>query len=406
MAFYKVYNDNNNDNNKGPFNWFLVLFMFLIGAWPIALMLFFGNLAPILADRMNRAKSIRKDRNGYRGTYTQGQIDFSDPDSTNDPQTQEEKEETFRQERARSLKTHKILSSVFLILGACIAAVSFPACMRILEDISYNMFDSYTIRYSVLPALYSLVGGGAFAWVGSRMKRTLRLEKLMATITGDADNISIKKLSSSSGYNKKETLDLVKSAINHGLFGSSAYIDMSTDTLVIRGEAPAPAPKKPRKKKEETVKEEPKPENTYTKILQQLRSVNDAIPGEEMSAKIDRLEDISTRIFTLVEKAPEKKPQMSKFMDYYLPTALKLLDTYATLDQQGLQGQNVTETKSSIENAMDMLIDAFEGQLDKLFQTDALDVSSDIAALQNMLTMDGLTPDGLFSSAAQPSDPN
>lgn len=403
MAFYKVYNDNNNDNNKGPFNWFLVLFMFMIGAWPIALMLAFGNLAPMLERRANRTNA-QQNGNGYRGTYHQGQTSFSDTDSADGAQA--DKKENIDQERARSLKNRKLLSSVFLILGAFLAVTAAPHCMGILEDIAYGMFDSFTFRYSVLPALYSLIGGGAFAWMGSRMKRTLRLEKLMATITGDADNISIKKLSSSSGYNKKETLDLVKSAINHGLFGSTAYIDMSTDTLVIRGEAPAPAPKKPRKKKEETAKEEPKPENTYTKILQQLRSVNDAIPGEEMSAKIDRLEDISTRIFTLIEKAPEKKSQMSKFMDYYLPTALKLLDTYATLDQQGLQGQNVTETKSSIENAMDMLIDAFEGQLDKLFQTDALDVSSDIAALQNMLTMDGLTPDGLFDSAAQPSEPN
>lgn len=402
MAFYKVYNDNNNDN-KGPFNWFLVLFMFMIGAWPIALMLAFGNLAPMLEQLANRTKA-QQNGNGYRGTYHQGQTSFSDTDSADGAQA--DKKENIDQERTRSLKNRKILSSVFLILGAFLAVTALPHCMGILEDISYGMFDSYTFRYSVLPALYSLIGGGAFGWMGSRMKRTLRLEKLMATIAGNADNISIKKLSSSSGYNKKETLDLVKSAINHGLFGSSAYIDMSTDTLVIRGEAPAPAPKKPRKKKEETAKEEPKPENTYTKILQQLRSINDAIPGEEMSAKIDRLEDISTRIFTLIAKAPEKKSQMSKFMDYYLPTALKLLDTYATLDQQGLQGQNVTETKSSIENAMDMLIDAFEGQLDKLFQTDALDVSSDIAALQNMLTMDGLTPDGLFDSAAQPSDPN
>ncbi len=402
MAFYKVYNDNNNDN-KGPFNWFLVLFMFIIGAWPIALMLTLGNLAPMLERLVNRTRT-QQNGNSHRGTYHQGQASFSGAASAD--MAQAGKKENIDQEHARSLKNRKVLSSIFLILGALIAVTALPHCMGILDDIIYGLFDSFTFRYSVLPALYSLIGGGAFAWVGSRMKRTLRLEKLMATITGDADNISIKKLSSSSGYNKKETLELVKGAINHGLFGSTAYIDMSTDTLVIRGEAPAPAPKKPRKKKEETDKKESKPENAYAHILQQLRSVNDAIPGEEMSAKIDRLEDISTRIFTLVEKAPEKKPQMSKFMDYYLPTALKLLDTYATLDQQGLQGQNVTETKSSIENAMDMLIDAFEGQLDKLFQTDALDVSSDIAALQNMLTMDGLTPDGLFDATVQPSDLN
>lgn len=402
MAFYKVYNNKNNNNNGNPFHWFLVFFLFMIGAWPIALVLAFGNLGPMLEQFANRSRAKQK-YNGYRGTSQQGQTDFSDTNSADATQT--DKKGTLDQERARSLKNRKILSTVFLILGALIAATGLPNCISVLNDIAIGMFDSFTVRYYLIPALYSLIGGGAFGWIGSRMKRALRLEKLMVTIVGHADNITIKKLCSASGYNKKETLDSVKDAINHGLFGSSAYIDMSTETLVIRGEAPAPAPKAPRKKKTNTEKKQ-EPTNTYTKILHQLRTVNDAIPGEEMSAKIDRLEDISTRIFTLIEKTPEKKAQMSKFMDYYLPTALKLLDTYATLDQQGLQGQNVMETKASIENAMDMLINAFEGQLDKLFQTDALDVSSDIAALQSMLTMDGLAVDELLGSVPQPTDMN
>ena len=29
---------------------------------------------------------------------------------------------------------------------------------------------------------------------------------------------------------------------------------------------------------------------------------------------------------------------MRKFMDYYLPTSLKLLNTYAELDNQGVEG--------------------------------------------------------------------
>ena len=78
-------------------------------------------------------------------------------------------------------------------------------------------------------------------------------------------------------------------------------------------------------------------------------------------------------------------------MDYYLPTSLKLLNTYAQLSAQDVQGTNITETRQSIERSMDLLITAFENQLDKLFASDALDVSADIAALQGMLNLDGLT---------------
>ena len=87
---------------------------------------------------------------------------------------------------------------------------------------------------------------------------------------------------------------------------------------------------------------------------------------------------------------------MRKFMDYYLPTSLKLLNTYAELDRQGIEGENITESKRRTEQTMDTLVDAFENQLDRLFASDALDVSTDIDVMQNMLRADGLTEDEPF----------
>ena len=78
-------------------------------------------------------------------------------------------------------------------------------------------------------------------------------------------------------------------------------------------------------------------------------------------------------------------------MSYYLPTSLKLLNTYAALPAQDVQGENVTEAKQNIERSMDLLVTAFENQLDKLYQSDALDISSDVSALEGMLNLDGLT---------------
>lgn len=133
------------------------------------------------------------------------------------------------------------------------------------------------------------------------------------------------------------------------------------------------------------------PEDQYSRLLRQLREANDAIPDPVMSGKIARLEQISARIFALAKQDPSKQPQLKKFMDYYLPTALKLLRTYAHMTGQGVQGENISEARRSIEHSMDLLVTAFENQLDKLFQADALDVSADIAALEGMLNLDGLT---------------
>ena len=179
----------------------------------------------------------------------------------------------------------------------------------------------------------------------------------------------------------------VKSAIEHGYFGADAYIDNRTDTLVVRGAAPQP--KKPAQAP--TPKAHPAAEDEYAALLRQLREVNDAIPDPVMSQKISRLEEVSGRIFALAQKDPDKKAQLQKFMNYYLPTALKLLNTYASLSGQAVEGTNITEAKHSIERSMDLLVTAFENQLDKLFQADALDVNADIAALEGMLNLDGLT---------------
>ena len=94
--------------------------------------------------------------------------------------------------------------------------------------------------------------------------------------------------------------------------------------------------------------------------------MNDAIPDPVMSQKISRLEEVSGRIFALAQKDPDKKAQLQKFMNYYLPTALKLLNTYASLSRQAVEGTNITEAKQSIERSMDLLVTAFENQLDKL----------------------------------------
>ena len=162
---------------------------------------------------------------------------------------------------------------------------------------------------------------------------------------------------------------------------------MRTDTLVIRGEAPQP-------EKKAAAAEKPAGESQYQAILRQLREVNDAIPGEEMSAKIDRLEAITAKIFAAAEKDPEKLPKMRRFMDYYLPTALKLLNAYSQFDSQGGDGEVIRQSKRKIEQTMDVLVEGFENQLDNLFADDALDVEADIRVLQNMMAQDGLGQDG------------
>ena len=240
-----------------------------------------------------------------------------------------------------------------------------------------------------LTAIAQMLGGGAALLTGLHMKRTRQLERQLDKIVGDRDNIPLDELFAAAGVDQAKGRSAVENAIEHGYFGADAYIDNRTNTLVVRG--PAPQPPQPPKPKAQPKPEPTAPEDEYSSLLRQLREVNDAIPDPVMSQKISRLEEVSERIFALAQKDPDKKAQLQKFMNYYLPTALKLLNTYASLSRQAVEGTNITEAKQSIERSMDLLVTAFENQLDKLFQSDALDVTTDIAALEGMLNMDGLT---------------
>lgn len=123
----------------------------------------------------------------------------------------------------------------------------------------------------------------------------------------------------------------------------------------------------------------------------QMRQLNSKIKDEKLSGQIDRLESLTDNIFKHVAKNPGKISQIRKFMNYYLPTTLKLLTSYAELAAQGVQGKNITATMTKIETIMDTIVVAFEKQLDSLFSSDALDISTDITVLEGMLQREGLT---------------
>lgn len=348
----------------------------------IAIFIVFGMSAP-LGVLLFILKSIDKNAEKEEKAAAQAQADYrSDlgpaPAQTAPRQDPEAACGTDRPtaEQKSAQNWHKTIAVICTILGAVFLFTGAEELIDCLFD--FPDFDD------LLPALATTIGGAGALWTGLCMDRTRKLERLLDKIVGDRDNIPLDELFAAAGIDAAKGRAAVESAISHGYFGADAYIDNRTATLVVRGAAPQP-PKQPEPKPA------PAPTDQYAALLQQLRQANDAIPDPVMTAKISRLEAVSARIFELAKQDPGKKAQLQKFMDYYLPTALKLLNTYASLPAQDVQGENIADAKKNIERSMDLLVTAFENQLDKLFQSDALDVSADVAALEGMLSMDGLT---------------
>lgn len=125
--------------------------------------------------------------------------------------------------------------------------------------------------------------------------------------------------------------------------------------------------------------------------IAEMKRLDDNIADPGISADIVRLEQISEKIFEEVKRDPKKLPKIRRFMDYYLPTTLKLLNSYDRMSAAGVSGENIDTTLAKVEGMMRTIVAAFEKQLDSLYGADALDISTDITVLETMMAREGLT---------------
>ena len=290
-------------------------------------------------------------------------------------------------EQQKAKKRRQSLINWCTVLGGLFL---FAGVTELPDSIYYGLWND------LFSNLFMVVGGGGALVLGLFLRRVSRLERQLDKVVGDRDNIPLNELFAAAGIPEKEGRKVLENAIDHGYFGADAYIDNRTDFLVVRGEATIPAPPA----QEPAPQPDPGPdgETQYQRLLRQLHEAGASLADPVLRDKAARLETVSARIFALAEADPGKEDQLRKFVNYYLPTALKLLHTYAQLDGHGVDGENITKTKQSIERSLDLLVTAFENQLDKLFQSDALDVSADIAALEGMLNLDVLSGESDFTS--------
>lgn len=261
--------------------------------------------------------------------------------------------------------------------------------------------------------LGALVGGGTLLSSGIRSLGRVSRYKVYLKALGKNTHIALEKLSRSVGKPVKFVRKELQSMINQGLFleghldheeqnlitsdETYAHYEQSRLQMEARKQAEAAAPQQPSSTPDPKVQEVLDRGNAY---LREIRRCNDEIPGEEISAKISRMEAIVQRIFERAEAHPEIIPDLKKLMDYYLPMTIKLLNAYADMDRQPIQGDTIRASKQEIDTTLDTLNLAFEKLLDSVFQDTAMDVSSDISVLHTLLAQEGLTGDD-FSNTKQ-----
>jgi len=264
-----------------------------------------------------------------------------------------------------------------------------------------------TLAAPLLAGGIGLVGGGI-----SGLNRISRFKRYRRVL-GNKTHCALKKLAGSVGKSEKFVCREVKKMIAQGYF-PEGHLDKEETRLILdeetyqlfersrlqleQSQKEAEQLAQEARRQKETASRQPQVQEVLDRgnaFIAQIRRCNDLIPGYEISEKISRMELIVQRIFQRAEAHPEIIPDLKKMMDYYLPMTVKLLNAYADMDAQPVQGQTIQSSKREIEDTLDTLNLAFEKLLDSVFEDTALDVSSDISVLHTLLAQEGLTEDGL-----------
>ena len=247
----------------------------------------------------------------------------------------------------------------------------------------------------------ALVGGTALLCSGiGTLAKVSRFKVYLKTL-GTKTSITLERLSRSVGKNERFVRKELQKMIKQGLF-PEGHLDNEQKNLITSDETFQEFERSrlelEQRKRSQAVQAAKSPDSKIQEVLdkgnayvKEIRRCNDEIPGEEISAKIDRMEAIVRKIFERAEAHPEVVPDMKKLMDYYLPMTVKLLNAYADMDRQPVQGETIRKSKQEIDATLDTLNAAFEKLLDELFQDAAIDVSSDISVLNTLLAQEGLT---------------
>ena len=429
----RAYRPSGKQDNSGWYSWPVIIILFSLGIWPVALALLFFNLfgdsrkrsgkrvtfdqqrtaydqqAQSAVERAMRKAEHRMDRAEDKVEKAFNKAGESVDQAVERAMAQMERtiERTARQveqtrksasraapppPKARTVKSAKpkkekakpagvmlrIFGAVALFIGFCIAG-----------DFMSEVFQGYGADFdNFFAALGFLGSGGIMFFRGHYLNKMSRRSQRYILAIGNVDAMPIEEIAKRVNRTPDQAVKELQKLIDKGYLGEDAYIDHEKGyflrfgaTLEDEEEAPPvrEAPPQPTPKEAQ---------EGYSGILRNIRHANDRIADPALSRKIDRLEQISALIFKEVEEHPEKRNSIHTFFDYYLPTTQKLLDTYADFEETGVEGENLRQAKARIEQTMDLIVEGFEHQLDQLYSSDAMDVDSDIRVMEAMLKRD------------------
>lgn len=366
----------------------------------------FHQLNKDISNTVNSAlDEVRKATGGIRYNNK----NYTNPDKKDKPDNQEVIRRSKQEPTVTNLKVGNVSGILYTVFGSIgtgilgIGVIVLGILGGVLERQKfYGIIICGLLPLLIVSVIMSIKGA-------SIRDRNKRFKRYLNILQGRS-YCMIKELSNRTGFSKRFVTKDLRRMFTMGMF-QEGYIDEQETCVMLNKEAyeqyliarenmkqrqSIELQEKGKKTKQE-VEKPVVPKNELEKALMdgkvyinEIQQANEAISDEIVSRKLDRMEQIATKIFHYVELHPNQLKEIRKFMEYYLPTTLKLLSAYKEFDNQPIQGENITSAKNEINNTLDTINLAFENLLDDLFEHAAMDVSTDISVLETILAQEGL----------------
>ena len=261
-----------------------------------------------------------------------------------------------------------------------------------------SLFDG--VLASAIVAAAVGIPGAVLTVVGNKNRnRAARFRSYLAMV-GDSRRADLDDLAAAIPTDYGQVRKDLETMLDEGFF-PGCYIDHGTRSLTN------PDEKRKAPRAGTAVPQSPPPttdadgRKVYAEE-KRIRAINSRISDEYVTERMDRLETLTHNILSYVEEHPEKENEVRQFRNHYLPTSLKILESYARFERQGVDGENISAAMKDVEDIMDKLVSGFEKQLDALYAAEAMDVTTDISVLENMMNMEGLGPLSPFDTRRKP----
>ncbi len=264
---------------------------------------------------------------------------------------------------------------------------------------SLNFIFTFTFNASLVLSIVFVVVGFYLISMTQTDKKRYRKFPLYYQCFGVQGTASFDDLATSVNGEKEDVVDDFQNYISEHIL-IQTHIDQKNEKIYITDQAfeRSKLPDIPVKKEDkiETENQEELPieiKEFIQKVddyLSRIEKDNVDIENEKVSAHLDYLVVILTKIKEHVKNHPSSLSDTDQMMNYYLPMTMNLLENYKELDDGNLLGENRLKSKSDIEKTLYNLNDALNTLYDEMYQSTTMDVHADISVLETLLEQDGL----------------